>query len=492
MSLLLDAPPEQGAQEPRVSSWPKYRTTTGDEAIDLCDLAGLYLDPWQQFVLRHSLGERPDGKWSAFEVGLCVPRQNGKGSLIVARELVGLFLLGERLIIHSAHQQDTSLEGLKRLEQYIRDTPELHERVKAYRHSNGTEGIELETGSRISFRTRTGGGGRGFTADCLILDEAMFLPEDTIAALLPTLSSRPNPQLWYTGSAVDQLSHRDGIVFARVRERGAAGTDKSLAYFEWSADLDIDKMTREDTTDPVHWAEANPAMGFRPGLSPDQINRERAGMSVRTFAVERLGVGDWPKTDGTAAKALDPVAWEDGQSEESVAFTAYAFDVPPDRSFACIAGAGSWGDDWWGVHPVARERGTGWVVDYLTDLAPDVLVCDGRSPAHSLVPELERAGLTVITATTQELAEACGVFYDAVDQRLLLHDSVDLDNAVDGANTRPLGDAFAWARRTSTADISPLVACTLALWAAQTRPSGTPDIHDLTEIVERLRRERAK
>jgi hypothetical protein len=57
--------------------------------------------------------ERADGKWAAFEVGLNVARQNGKGSILEARELAGLFLLGERLIIHSAHEFATSLEAFR-------------------------------------------------------------------------------------------------------------------------------------------------------------------------------------------------------------------------------------------------------------------------------------------------------------------------------------------------------------------------------------------
>ena len=79
-----------GAQEPRISLVPDYVASTGPDAIELAALAGLHLDPWQQLVLTHSLGERPDGKWAAFEVGLVVPRQNGKGSILEARELAGL------------------------------------------------------------------------------------------------------------------------------------------------------------------------------------------------------------------------------------------------------------------------------------------------------------------------------------------------------------------------------------------------------------------
>jgi hypothetical protein len=49
--------------------------------------------------------------------------------------------------------------------------------------------------------------------------------------------------------------------------------------------------------------------------------------------------------------------------------------------------------------------------------------------------------------------------------------SDELRNAILGARTRPIGDgAWAWGRKHSTVDISPLVASTLALGAAA---SGT-------------------
>ncbi len=41
-----------------------------------------------------------------------------------------------------------------------------------------------------------------------------------------------------------------------------------------------------------------------------------------------------------------------------------------------------------------------------------------------------------------------------------------LDEAAAGAAKRAIGDAWAWTRKSAAADISPLVAATLALWAA--------------------------
>ena len=138
------------------------------------------MDDWQQLVLRHALAEGPDGRFAPFEVGVNVPRQNGKGGIIEARELAGLFLLGEQLIIHSAHQFDTSLEAFRRLLDCVEGTPELSKLVKRVSRAHGEEGIELTTGQRVRFRTRTKGGGRGFTGDCLILDEAMIMRREPL------------------------------------------------------------------------------------------------------------------------------------------------------------------------------------------------------------------------------------------------------------------------------------------------------------------------
>lgn len=69
------------------------------------------------------------------------------------------------------------------------------------------------------------------------------------------------------------------------------------------------------------------------------------------------------------------------------------------------------------------------------------------------------------------MAHACGTFYDlAIDLRLRHLDQPVLNSALGAARKRNLGDAWAWHRRDLT-DISPLVACTLALFGhASTKP----------------------
>lgn len=466
-----------GAQRPRLVSIPASSSSVGAEAVQLAAEAGLILDPWQAFVLEHALGIR-NGRWAAFEVGLIVPRQNGKGAILEARELAGLFLLGERLIIHSAHQFDTSLEAFRRLESLIQDNPEFHKRVKpkGYKHSHGEEGIEFKSGQRIRFRTRTKGGGRGFSSDCLILDEAMILPEASHAALLPTLSARPNPQVWYTGSAVDQAVHEDGAVLTRIRNRGLAGDDPSLAFCEWSAEgTNPGDITLAALNSSEAVATANPGLGLR--ITSDYVDKERVSMTPRGFAVERLGIGDWPLLDdGGAVISIErwlSLADHDSKPLDPVCF---AWDVPPSRASGAIGVAGFRPDGHLHIEVIDMRPGTGWIAARLAELTErhDSLgvLYDQAAAGASLQPEIEAEGVETTAVKAGEHARACGMLFDRVERGTVHHlATVELVNALRVATKRPLGDAWAWDRRTSTVDISPLVAITLAAFGAQTLKS---------------------
>jgi hypothetical protein len=463
-------------QNPRIRSVPDYGHSAGDEAIELAALAGLILDPWQQLVLRDALGEGVGGKWAAFQVAVVVPRQNGKGGILEARELAGLFLFGDRLIIHSAHQFDTSIEAFLRMDELIAGTPELAKRVKAVHRSHGHEGFTLKNGQRLRYRARTSAGGRGFSCDCLVLDEAMDLQEKIIAALIPTLSSKPKPQVWYAASAVDQLSQENGHVLARLRDKGIKGEEERLAYFEWSVDApNPADVPPELLRDEAAWAAANPAFGIR--ISPEYIADERSALGSREFAVERLGIGDWPALDGIGSviplDKWDKLIVEPAPENQMVDPVCFALDVSPERTTSAISVAGRRPDGNFHTEVMEHRAGTGWVVPWLVERVekhqPLGVICDRKSPANSLVPELTEAGIEVIAVTAEEHAQACGIFFDAVDQEKLRHlGTTELRTALRGAAKRPLGDAWAWARKTSGVDITPLVASTLAVYGVAT------------------------
>lgn len=458
--------PLAGRQRPRVEYVPDYVSSAGDEAIEFCTSIGLHLDPWQRHVIQHSLGERRDGKYAAFEVGLVVPRQNGKGAVLEARELAGLFLFDEGLILHSAHEFKTAQEAFRRVLAHVQNAPDLDKRVARVRTSHGEEGIELKGGARLRFVARSTGSGRGFSGDTVILDEAYNLASEGMSALLPTLSARPNPQIWYTSSAGMTTSEQ----LRKVRERGLAKQSKRLAYFEWSAPADIDLDNREG------WAQANPALGIR--ITEEFIESERDAMDDAGFSRERLGI--W--FDPAAQMVIDGRKWSaladpDSKLDKSIVF---AVDATPERSGAAIAVAGRRADGLGHVEVVDARSGTGWMVERIVELhvrhKPRAWLLDPASAAGAWIPALQERGIEPVLVTGREMAQACGALYeDVVEGQALRHlDQPQLNAALSGARKRLLSDAWAWHRRDSSVDISPLVAVTLAWHGVATHGAPEP------------------
>lgn len=453
--------------------------SVGREAVALAASAGLHLDPWQELVLEHALSVRPDGKWCATDVGVMVSRQNGKGSILEALELYGLFVLEEQ-ILHTAHNYKTALEGFRRIEQLILSTPELYAEVLRISHNNNDQVIELRNGARLMFGTRTKGAARGLTIDRVICDEAMYLKEEHVTALTPTTMATPNPQTWLLGSAGD----KDSTEFGRMRNRALKGNDPSLAYFEWSADPHNDFCYDDctDHDDPLAvetFCKANPALGDR--IAVDYMESRSRSMSIGAFSQEHLGVGDWP-VDGDIWAVISRDHWMSRVDETSEITGKFVLgvDTDPNSDWSCISVCG---DNALGLNHVEvtsngevydHQPGIQFVVPRVLAmwkaLKPLAVVIDKQGPAGGFIAELEKAGVRVVTPTSTEFAHACGEFKNAVVPRKgekpeLAHiDQPPLNAAVAGADIRELTNAWAWSKRASSVDITPLVSSTLAFW----------------------------
>lgn len=491
-----------GSQRPRICHVPLYSKSAGPAAISLAAGAGLNLDDWQGYVLTESLGENSLGRWAAPTVGLSVARQNGKNSILEARELAGLFLFGEMVIVHSAHEQATATEHFRRMEDLIAGTPDFSREVSRIVRGKGAEAIELRTGQRILFKPRTGAGGRGFTIDLLVFDEAMILSEEARAALIPAMSARSiagNPQTWYTGSAGDEENPKhDPLVFARIRHAATSGAD-GVAWFDWSVPGDDPlKVAESISSDPSMWALANPGQGVR--ISVEAIEHERTvGLGPREFAVERLGIGAWPDVTEGAGRIITAAQWAlaaEHDRSNRIEVPVYAVDVNPDRTWSSIGVAGERADGLNQFAVVDHKRGTEWLVPRIVELLADVgvprLLLDARSPAAALIPELNDAGVYPVLLSTEDYGNACGGFYDAIDHQTARYPAPqeDLDLALAGAQAKPLGDRWKWARKSPTSsDLTPLIAVTIALWGARTL--GVPTVYSITEIAAKMQADAA-
>lgn len=450
---------------PRVSS-------AGPEAVELAASAGLVLDPWQAQVLDVALGEREDRRWAAREVGLVVPRQNGKGSILEALIVASLLLFDERLILYSAHEFKTAQETYLRVKSLIEASDDFMDRGPKFYNAHGSEGVEFRDGQRLRFVARSKGSGRGFSPQRIILDEALNLSPRAVAALLFSMSAQDNPQVWYTSSHPEDTA--EGQVLRRLMRRGREGAE-SLAYLEYCADDNADHF------DPAAWAQANP--GFPHRIGPETITTELAATDPEDFARERLGIID---LDSEAHKVIPADRWAACRDPESQASgpVRYALDVSPDSKSCSIAAS-----DGHHHEVVKYDTGVAWVVAACIakkDVIGEI-VLDPAGPAREMVEPLEAVGIPVHKVTTEEAKGACAQFLTSVVEQTSRHrGQPELDSAVANADRRDIGDGgWLWSRKRSSVDISPLVAVTLARWAAlATHPVAEPGFLTLDELLE--------
>lgn len=479
-----------GRQEPTYLWVPDYATTAGLEVIEMAKDAGLILDPWQQLLIMHAFAEDAWGAWLCFEIAIIVSRQNGKGSILEAVELAWLFLFGERLIIHSAHLFETSREHFLRISTLIQMNPDFDNRVKRMREGRGAEEIELKDGARLKFMTRKGGAGRGFTGDKTVMDEAMYLDAGMMAAGLPTMATRPNAQVWYTGSA----GMRHSTQLGAVRRRAYARNDPSLMYAEFTADKAVyDDQTGEliggdDPTAPETHAKVNPGYGphgvgrITSKYIANEMRALGGGDSVE-FGTERLGIGDWPESDD-AWLAIGKDRWGDAHDATSTipaaARVSYGVDADPDRMIGTIMVYGVRADGVGHMETIAQHRGLAWIIGWFTDAdhperARNRAVGMLRNgAAAALIAALIDAGLAVHCPSEIEYARACGDLHTSLSERKdLVHlGQKSLTTAAAGARMlRNREGGWIWDRDVP-ADQSTLVGATVARWVHQFAPSS--------------------
>lgn len=471
------------AAPPRFRFVPLHASTAAQDAIDLGEAAGLVLDEWQRDDLRAAMARTTHDRWAATEVGLVVPRQNGKGSILEVRQLWGLFLSKHDVLqTHTAHRFDTCLDHFRRVRSLIEGTPELLALVKdngrgvgdmpsGIKDSNGKESIELANGRRLNFKARSKGSGRGFSGDAVYFDEAFWL--DDLGSLIPSLSARIDPQIWYTSSA--PLPRVESDRLRKVVRRGRALAEapdpaSKLCYIEHSADPEF--LSNLDAPEALE--QANPAASVG-RITAEFAAVEREAMSDEEYARERLGIFPdhddeprWLVVTEAQYQACDPKL-DPKATGWLRAPLALAVELSKDRQTITAVMAGDT-DDGPGAQVVVRGANDPDTLDLVAQVALDAdrpagaVVVDAGSRAASLVPDLEARGLTVTECSTKALVKATGATLDLIRAGgLRLRPSESLDLAVAHAETRKYGDAEL-IDRSAGPDPTPLVGVILARW----------------------------
>jgi hypothetical protein len=467
------------------------------------------LDDGQAAQVRDCLSMRAGGAWLASEVADIEPRQNGKGVVLEARALAGPLLVGEPLVVWTAHEFKTSLQAFTRVRAYFDNYDHLRKRVKTIRSSTQSTEIILKgggvtpVGARIAWLARSGGSGRGFAGvSPLILDEAYALTEEQLAAIMYATRAAENPQVIYASSAPTRTSNVLRALIRRGRASARAATPtRDLIYYEWCTTgsypdlLKLVQRNRDLTDDAAQSprgrelrgelfaavAQSNRALGRR--VTADSVIRELRSAGSEQFLREGLGVFDEAETGAEIDKSQwDALADPESRREGDVTI---GVDVSPERDWCAIAlygiradGAGHGQLIWYApmssalidkivevrdaLDPVAITMGRGTYASLREALrAREIYTPDDDPYRRDTRPD--RGDLLV--ASGIDLAAGCGQLIDAVKDGDLWHvPAPGLDEAAAVAVIGRRGEVATWVRPDRSSDITALVALTLARW----------------------------
>ena len=439
------------------TAWPSV-----EAQLDRLDLP---LDRWQQGLCQAILAKRESGQYACGIGGAVasIPRQSGKTHTIGALIFALCLANADLLVLWTAHRTRTHNETFKTMDG-MANRKRIAPFVRGVRKANGEQEIEFTNGSRILFGAREAGFGRGFAmVDVVVLDEAQILTEKAMEDMVPATNAAPNGLVLMVGTPPRPVD--PGEVFLHRRAAALSGEDEDILYVELSADESANPDDRKQ------WAKANPSYPHRTSETSILRMRKLLG-SDDSFRREALGI--WDSVQGSSAFGRGH--WEavpKAERPEGVEMGALGVAVSIDLEKAAIVAAAQLG----GGESLIRSMQHGpnpddWLVDAVADLQArhDVpVVIDGKGPAADFIPTLKtRLGKSLHVVGMSDVQDACAGIYKAVRAGEVVHacdgESDEIDTAVHSAAKRDLGDRWAWGRRKSGKDISPLEAATLALW----------------------------
>ncbi|HZN76013.1 MAG TPA: hypothetical protein VFC00_30650 [Micromonosporaceae bacterium] len=460
--------------------------------------------PHQKYMADVALEVDPKTGILAYrKVGLSIPRQQGKTQKILAAMIHRIRAWPRQNVKYAAQTRIMARERWE--DEFLVAMEQAKPMAGKFRarKGNGNEAIIWsKTRSKLGIVSNTEKAGHGPPLDLGMIDESFAHIDARLEqAFTPAMATRPMAQLWWASAGGTEAS----IWLNEQRERGREQIEAlwrsglalwpSQAYFEWFAPDDLDR------DDPETWFTCMPALCRSETVCTcDPAGEWRHTVTIATIRADKSNLEpeefDRAYLNRTRKKLPPPdpnvpaKEWPgraDASSKVGTDITI-AVDITPLREAASIAVYGLREDGIGHVELIDHRPGTDWVVARLVQLRerhhPVAIALDAKGPAGSLLVDLskldppiaapkdakkpQRGDLAIPTMI--DVAAACGQFADAVRQGTLRHiDQVQLNVAMGGARSRPLGDAWAWARKAAEVDISPLVAVTLARWAYVTR-----------------------
>lgn len=445
------------------------------------------------------------------EVVLIGPRQaTGKTELllpVMAHRCLGFEHAGPQSVLYTTQTADKAREKwrdvhLARLR--ASRAPALRGKF-TWRLQRNSEAIMWRNGSMWSPGSTTGKtGGTGDTLDVGVIDEAWSRPDArTELGMRPAMMTRDWRQLWIA-SMIPGLSRAAPGTWPYLRHKRQVGRARveadvrhGMAFFDFAAPPGL------DPADPATWWLAMPGLGRTVServVAADYTAMADTATGLVDFEAEYLG---WEPMDTTPRWTL--IRKETWQARQDLGSyiegrPALSVEINEDRTRAWINAAGRRPDGHWHVEVLepgykiaAGVAGIGWVEPRLWEIVEDhkpwTVALDPRRPAVSLKVQLQNRGVDVTTPNQQDIAGACGRFYDATGEELpegvepdvwLFHlGQPEVERALAGARKYDMGEgAFTFVRKGAAAELGPLYGIVLAMlgYDVKAADEAEPDI----------------
>lgn len=466
-----------GRQIPTQAVILPFDETKGIEAVEAYETSGRIAMDWQRLLISDIMGVNPDGLWTHSTFCYEVPRQNGKGEILVMREFWGL-LHGER-IIHTAHRTSTSHSAFMRLVDVLtsagyvelgRKKKDEEPPEKSFKSTKqfGLEQIMLTGGGSIVFRTRSEAGGIGESFDLLIIDEAQEYTTTQQGALMYTIAASPNPQTILCGTPPTISSK--GTVFVDRRNQVLSGNAQDTGWAEWSV-----YEYPKDIQDTSLWYETNPSLGTR--LQERTIRNEDTSDNL-DFIIQRLGYWHTYELKSEITEK-DWLHLKIARRPEFMGKLSVGIKFGSDNQNVSMSIAVKTRDGKIFVETIdcqSQMKGFDWMLRFIKSGCISVVVIDGKGKSDLLQTAIADMKTEfkpkVVIPSTAEAITAYSAFRQSIDTKTLCHNGQpSVTQAVANCEKRMIGTngAFGFRSLKEGIDVSIVESIALAYWACSTQ-----------------------
>ncbi len=446
---------KKGNQKPTQSLVLSTRKSEYKEAVEIYEKSGRKAQKWQINLLKAILSKNTKKLWTHTKFGYSVPRRNGKNEVVTMRELYAL-MQGER-VLHSAHRTSASHMAWERLVTLLDKIGIEYESLRA----NGREMVQLSTGGRVDFRTRSSKGGLGEGFDLLVIDEAQEYTDDQESALKYVVTSSMNPQTIFCGTPPTPLS--SGTVFTKLRNSALNGESKNTGWAEWSVENQIDPHNK------AAWYLANPSLGT---IFTERSIEDEIGTDDIDFNIQRLGL--WIKYNQKSA--ISELDWDNLSIDKEPKLNGklhVGIKYGNDGANVSVSIAVKTNDEKIFVEAIdcqSVRTGNMWILDFLKNADIQTVTIDGQSGQKILESEMKDYGIKVkpILPRVKEIVVANSMWEKGIYKGSIIHNNQpSLREVAINCEKRLIGTGggFGYRAQFEEHDISLMDSALLAHWA---------------------------